>query len=191
MKTAKSCSKSGAAAMLIGFLSLSSSLALAMGLSAPQPAIEERTPLQHETCQIRAVHAFDRQGYGFRDELEQVLLGKNYQIINSGALYDRYDVPVDELKVRDELLRPGSLLAVFYGDILGRPTSRCEDPSFSADRTYNCATRLMFFRVTELGELAQIADIDEASSRRTVDPERTARAMVRKAEAAIPRCELK
>jgi hypothetical protein len=111
------------------------------------------------TCDVHSVKMFPGTSNSLRPHIEQALRNKGYQVIQDGYLDASYDVPVDQLKVRDDLLKPNSLLAIFSGPFANDDSTMCDK---AYDGTIHCRFSFFFYLITETGQLAEISKIERS-----------------------------
>lgn len=107
----------------------------------------------------QAVHSVNRFK-GFSDSLkpyiEEILLDKGYRVIQDGYFFEKYGVPVDDLQIREDLLKPQTLILVSVGEISNNKDTMCLK---SPDGTIFCSFSFRFYGVNEERELVEISRV--------------------------------
>lgn len=112
-------------------------------------------------CELHLVQDYEGASNEIIPKIENIMLDKGYRIINDGLLYET--THTTNLKVREDLLVPGTLIGIDYTNfnILPRGQS-CEDWSISKKGLINCSFRFSLYVINKEGKSTKLTDIEES-----------------------------
>lgn len=115
---------------------------------------------ESSNCEVRLVQNYEGASNEIMPKIEDILIEKGYRVINDGLLYE--STHVVELKVRQELLTPGTLIGLDNTNFNILPTGQaCENWSISKKNIINCSFRFSLSEVNQDKKIVKIADIEE------------------------------
>lgn len=110
-------------------------------------------------CEVHSVKAFKGYSDSLRPDIEQILVKKGYAIIQDGYLYENYDVPEDQLRVRKELMKDQNLIGAFSTGLNDKDSTMCVK---YMDGTVTCAFNFHLYRFDQNKGFVDIAKVEAA-----------------------------
>lgn len=114
-------------------------------------------------CEVHSVKGLVNFSASLKPQIEEVLVKKGYKIIEDGFLHENYNVLVDDLKIRQDLLKKDNLIAVSRGVISQNNKTMCDHWNSGF---VTCDFNFSLYQVDGLGDLIEIARIDEQLSQK-------------------------
>jgi|LULL01.1.fsa_nt_gb hypothetical protein len=108
-------------------------------------------------CDVSSVLRLEGFSSSLQPHLEKVLEEKGYNVKNDGLFYEDYNVPVSELKIREDLLVENKLIATSTGQLSENDNSMC---TRWVSGHISCSYSFSLYKVNADGNLAVLANVE-------------------------------